>query len=162
MLRRRDIAAAPHRRADEAWAAIVLLIADTLDRSDTIDRAEVVAAFAAVDAVGTRLVAGRHLEKRPVVLVADPVHLSIYTVSGAEALKLEENLAPVPGGGSVSAWKVYLPAPAPLDDQVAAAVAGSTHLSVEDPPAEMVKARAESGGLIDLDALTKRLREDGH
>ena len=38
MLRRRDIAASPARPADEAWAVIVELIADTLDRSAAIER----------------------------------------------------------------------------------------------------------------------------
>jgi hypothetical protein len=41
MLRRRDIAASPARRADEAWAIVVELIADTLDRSTAIDRTDV-------------------------------------------------------------------------------------------------------------------------
>ena len=100
MLRRRDIAASPVRRADEAWAVIVQLLADTLDRSASIDRAEVLDAFGVAGIIGPRLVAARHLERSPVVLVADPVHLSIYTVSGVEALSIEENLGPVPGGSS--------------------------------------------------------------
>jgi hypothetical protein len=159
MLRRRDIAASPTRRADEAWAAVVQLIVDTLERSETIDTADVLAALNVAGAVGPRLVGGRHLEQCPVVLVADPVRLSIYTVSGADAVSLEENLAPVPGGASASNWKVYIPAPEPLAIDVAAAVAGSAHLSADPPPASVVKALAASD-LIDLDALALRLSKD--
>lgn len=160
MLRRRDIAAAPRRHADEAWGAIVELIVNTLDRSDTIERADVVAAFGRVEAVGARLIAGRHLEIKPIVLEADPVRVSIYTVSGANALNLDENLSPVPGGASATDWKVYVPASAPLDAEVTAAVAGSSHLSTDEPPGGVVKAGTETGGLIDLTALAQLLKED--
>ena len=160
MLRWRQVAAAPQRRADEAWAAIVDLIADTLDRSPVIDRPDVVAALAVVETVGPLLVAGRHLETQPLVLVADPVRVSIYTVSGVAALDLEENLAPVAGGASASAWMAYLPAPAPLEADVAKAVKGSSHLSVDKPPDGTIKAAAAGGGLLDLDALKHLLEEE--
>jgi len=159
MLRRRDIAASPARRADEAWAVIVELIADTLDRSAAIDRTDVVDAFGVAGIIGPRLVAARHLEKSPVVLVADPVHLSIYTVSGVEAISIEENLGPVPGGSSASTWKVHLPAPEPLNADITAAVAGSDHLTTDTPPSTFVKSTA-SAELLDLDALTRRLSQD--
>jgi hypothetical protein len=159
MLRRRDIAASPARHADEAWAVIVELIADTLDRSAAIERAAVLDAFTAAGTIGPRLVAARHLEKSPVVLVADPVHLSIYTVSGVEAISIEENLGPVPGGSSASTWKVHLPAPEPLNADITAAVTGSDHLTTEAPPSAAVKSTA-SAELLDLDALARRLSED--
>ncbi len=159
MLRRRDIAASPARRADEAWAVIMDLIADTLDRSTAIDRADVLDAFGVAGIIGPRLVAARHLEKRPVVLVADPVHLSVYTVSGAEAISTEENLGPVPGGSSASTWRVHLPAPEPLNADVTAAVADSDHLTTDIPPSTVVKSAA-SAELLDLDALARRLSQD--
>lgn len=161
MLRRREIAASPARRADEAWTAVVELIADTLDRSTNIERSEVVEALSGLTAVGPRLVAGRHLEKIPVVLAADQVRLSIFTVSGAEAMNLEENLAPVPGGTSATTWKVYVPAPDPLAAEVAAAVAGvgSTCITAEPPPDAVVKA-AQTADIFDLDALARRLKGD--
>lgn len=160
MLRRREVAGAPKRRSDEAWAAIVDLIADTLDHSPVIDRAAVVSALSAAQAVGPRLVAGRHLETRPLVLVAEPVRVSIYTVSGLAALDLEENLAPVPGGASASNWMAYLPAPAPLEAEVVTAVKGSIHLSVDEPPDGTIRAAAAGGGLLDLDALRGLLEEE--
>jgi hypothetical protein len=160
MLRRRDIAASPVRRADEAWAVIVQLLADTLDRSASIDRAEVLDAFGVAGIIGPRLVAARHLERSPVVLVADPVHLSIYTVSGVEALSIEENLGPVPGGSSASTWRVHVPAPEPLTADIIAALAGSAHLTTEAPPATVGKSAA-STELLDLDALARRLSEGG-
>jgi hypothetical protein len=159
MLRRRDIAASPARPADEAWAVIVELIADTLDRSAAIDRTDVLDAFGVAGIIGPRLVAARHLEKSPVVLVADPVHLSIYTVSGVEAISIEESLGPVPGGSSASTWRVHLPAPEPLKADITAAVAGSDHLTTETAPSAAVKSTA-SAELLDLDALTRRLSQD--
>jgi hypothetical protein len=159
MLRRRDVAASPVRRADEAWAVIVELIADTLDRSAAIERADVLECFNAAGTIGPRLVAARHLEQSPVVLVADSVHLSVYTVSGAEAISIEENLGPVPGGSSALTWKVHLPAPEPLDADITAAVAGSDHLTTEAPPSAAVKSTA-SAELLDLDALGRRFSQD--
>lgn len=159
MLRRREVAASPARRADEAWDVVVGLIADTLDRSESIERSEVMEDLAALAVVGPRLVAARHLEKSPVVVVADPVHLSISTVSGVEAMKLEENLAPVPGGASATTWKVYVPAPEPIAPDVAAAIAGSDRVTAEPPPDAIVKA-ARAAEVFDLDALARRLSED--
>lgn len=158
MLRRRDIAASPVRRADEAWAVIVELIADTLDRSGAIERTDVLVAFGALELVGPRLVAARHLERSPVVLVADPVHLSVYTVSGVEAMSIKENLGPVPGGSSASTWRVYLPTPEPLTADITAAVTGSDHLVTETPPSAVVESSA-GAELLDLDALARRLSE---
>lgn len=159
MLRRREVAASPARRADEAWDVVVGLIADTLDRSESIERSEVMEGLAALAVVGPRLVAARHLEKSPVVLVADPVHLSISTVSGVEAMKLDENLAPVPGGASATTWKVHVPAPEPIGSDVAAAIAGSACVTAEPPPDTIVKA-PQTAEVFDLDALARRLRED--
>ena len=160
MLRRREIAASPVRRADEAWDAVVELIADTLDRSGSIERSEVMEALGGLAAVGPRLVAARHLEKSPVVLNAEPVHLSIYTVSGAEAMNLEENLAPVPGGASATSWKVYVPASEPLGADISAAVAGSASITTEPPPDAVVKA-AQAADVFDRHALARRLNENG-
>jgi hypothetical protein len=157
MLRRRDIAASPVRSADEAWTVLVELIADTLDRSAAIERADVLDALGVAGIIGPRLVAARHLEKSPVVLV--PVHLSIYTVSGVEAISIEENLGPVPGGSSASTWRVHLPAPEPLNADIMAAIAGSDHLTTETPPSAAVKSTA-SAELLDLDALARRLSQD--
>jgi hypothetical protein len=159
VLRRRDIAAAPARRADEAWSAVVGLIADTLDRSPDISGVEVKATLSVLSSVGPRLVAGRHLEQNPIVLVAEPVRLSIYTASGAAAVTLEENLAPVPGGASAAEWLVYVPTPDPLATEVETAIAGRAHLSTEQPARTVVKAAA-SGDLIDLDALASYLHEE--
>ena len=158
MLRRRQIAAAPVRRADEAWDAVVKLIADTLDRSGSIERSDVMEALGGLAAVGPRLVAARYLEKSAVLLSAEPLQLSIYTVSGAEAMSLEENLAPVPGGASATSWKVHVPAPEPLGADISAAVAGSASITT-DPPAHAVVKAAQAAGVFDRDSLARRLNE---
>ena len=159
MLRRRYIAASPVRRADEAWIVIVDLIADTLDQSATIKRADVIEAFTVAVTVGPRLIAARHVEKSPIVVDAGPLQLSIYTVSGVEAISIEENLGPVPGASSASAWKVHLPAPEPLTADVVAAVTGSDHVTTEVPISTAAKS-ASGAELLDLDALARQLSED--
>jgi hypothetical protein len=159
MQRRRDIAASPVRRADETWGVIVALLADTLDRSAVIERADVLDVFEAVETIGPRLISARHLEKEPLVLVADPIHLSIFSVSGADALSMEENLSPVPGGSSATTWKVHLPAPETLEADILAAVSKSNHLTVGSPQSSSTK-RAADAELLDLDAVARRLNQD--
>jgi hypothetical protein len=113
--------------------------------------------MSAAAAVGTMLVAGGHLDHHPVVVVADPVHLSITTVSGAGATTVDENLEPVPGGASAAAWTVYLPTPDPLGDAVRAVTAANVHLRAEEPPAP-VEAKRSTGtaGVLNVDALIRR------
>jgi hypothetical protein len=161
--RRRTIAAAPERRASETWEVISALVADTLDRSASITRGEVVAAMETAAPAGRMLVAGGHLDAHSVVLVAAPVHLSITTVSGVAATTLEENLEPVPGGATATAWTIYLPTPDPLGDAVRAVAAGSPHLSAEEAPADAEPSVASStrpagraAGVIDLAAFGRR------
>ena len=163
MQRRRTIAAAPERRASETWAVISALVADTLERSPSITRGEVVAAMEAAAPAGRMLVAGGHLDAHPVVLVAAPVHVSITTASGVAATSLEENLEPVPGGASATAWTVYLPTPDPLGDAVRAVAAGSAHLSAEEAPtdaepsvAASTSAAGRAAGVLDLAAFERR------
>ena len=159
MQRLRYIAASPVRRADETWAVIVSLLADTLDLSPVIKRAEVVEAFDIVGSIGPRLVAAHHLEKSPIMLLADPIHLSIYSVSGARTMSIQENLSPVPGGSSVAAWKVHLPAPEAIAADISAAVAKSNYLTVEFPPTSS-NGGAANTGLLDLEALARNLSKD--
>jgi hypothetical protein len=158
--RHRDIAAAPQRGAATTWEAITCLIADTLDRSASIDRAEVETAMRAAAPVGRHLVAGGHLDRQPLTLIAEPVYCTISTVSGTAALSLEENLNPIPGGGSAETFMIYLPAPAVMAQAVKDAAKTSPHLSADVPPEpadEATAARTRAGvGMIDLDALAQR------
>ena len=159
MLRRRNIAASPMRRADETWDVIVTFVADTLDCSSDIERADVINAFEAVATIGPRLIAARHLEKTPLVLLADPIHLSLFCVSGADALSTKENLSPVPGGSSATTWKVYFPAPETLEADILAAVATSKYLTVDSPPSLSTKC-ASGAEVLDLEALARRFNQD--
>lgn len=156
MQRHREIAAAPQRPASQAWATISQLVVDTLQRSASISAGDVDIALAAAAPAGMMLIAGGHLDRHPLVVDADPVHLSITTVSGSAAMALEENLAPVPGGASATAWTVYLPTPNPVGDAVRAVVAGRSHLSAEEPPEAETKSTVASAGTVDLDALARR------
>jgi hypothetical protein len=157
MQRHRKIAAAPERPASQAWATISQLVVDTLDRSPSISAAEVDTAMAVAAPAGMMLIAGGHLDRHPLVVVADPVHLSITTVSGVAASALEENLAAVPGGASATAWTVHLPTPAPVGDAVRTVVAGQAHLSADEPAADMGSRQAlAEEGVINLDALADR------
>lgn len=158
MLRTRIIGAAPRRGPLETWEIISSLVADTLDQSDAIDGPSVLAVLSAADKAGLPLVAGGHLEKHPIVLVAPPVHLSIFTLSGDEALSFDENLSPVPGGASSKTWKVHLPSVDPLVSVVSDAVKESEFLT-DSPLPDSVDERSAmtaSRSVIDRDALAKR------
>ena len=157
MQRLRQIGAAPRRSASEAWSVISALVVETLERSPVITADDVAAAMDCAAPAGRMLIAGGHLDRHAVVVAADPVDLSITTVSGTAALTLEENLAPVPGGATATDWMVYLPAPEPLAAVVRSAVAGAAHLRAGDPAGAAVKAatRTAGAGLVDLQALAR-------
>lgn len=163
MRRHRDIAAAPSRSATATWQAITDLVADTLDRSPHIDRADVESVMATAAVVGRPLVAGGHLDQHPLTLVADPVHCTIRTVSGTGALSLEENLNPIPGGGQATGFMLHLPTPDPLEGVVRVTAERSPHLSADPPPDLASHLEAGDGdvlgGLVDLEALARRKAE---
>ena len=148
MKRHRKIAAAPERPAGEAWRTATALLADTLERSDAIDRAEVEKAMDVAGGVGRQLVSGGHLGADPLVLVAGDMWLEIEFVSGDGALTLDENLAPVPGGAGVSAWRLHLPQVEPLAKLVRKVAKEDGHLSAEEPEEKSASAtKAAAGGL---------------
>jgi len=161
MQRHRQVAAAPERKASETWEAIGQLVVATLERSPHITRSDVAAAMRAAGPVGVMLVAGGHLETHPLVIVADPVYLSVTTVSGGAAMRLDEDLGPVPGGAAARDWTIYVPTPDPVGGAVRAALGGSPHLSSAAPPAESVAKSEKAAGasVLNLDALAKRARE---
>lgn len=155
MLRHRTVAAAPARSTSETWCAITDLIVDTLDRSAGLDRTSILASLAAGRAAGMMLIAGGHLEQHPLTLIADPVHLQITTVSGADALTLEENLGPVPGGVGADGWTLHLPTPDPVGSAITESVRGQAHLSATDPFSPVQQASG-TRTLINAAALAAR------
>jgi hypothetical protein len=158
MQRHRDIAAAPRRAATETWQAITDLVADTLDRSPHVARVDVELVFLTARMAGLPLVAGGHLDRHPITLVAGPVHCSIGTVSGTAALSLDENLSPIPGGGSVTEFTVHLPTPDPLEALVRMTAKRSPHLTAE-PPASAQGQDDNRSELVNLEALARRKGE---
>jgi hypothetical protein len=152
MDRSRHIGAAPARTSVETWLVIESLITSTLAASPDVDRAEVAAAMAAAAPVVRLLIAGGHLDKEPVVLVAPPIHLSIRTLSGDAALR-EGDPASVPGGATVTTWTLHLPTPSPFEAQVRAVTARHPRLSA-DAPASTSESMSSSAG-IDRKALSR-------
>ncbi|MGI5223752.1 hypothetical protein [Actinoallomurus sp. CA-142502] len=157
MLRTREVAAAPVRSASATWAVIATLVADTVERSSSLTRAEAEQAMDAAAPVGRMLVAGGHLDRRPVTLITGMVYCQISTVSGTAALTLQENLNPVPGAAGAKDFTVYLPSPSPLEGLVEAAADGHPRLSAASPRKvpQPTQAAAGSGSLIDQDALRR-------
>ena len=96
------------------------------------------------------------LDREPVVVVAALLHLSITTVTGDEALTLEENLAPAPGAASATEWMLYLPTPAPLTAMVTAVADKHANLSASEPPDDAETSMDQTAAAIDLDALARR------
>jgi hypothetical protein len=160
MLRHRSIAAAPVRGASEAWQVVVQLLADTLERSPSVEDGSVRAALAPLAGLGTALVAGGHLEKTPLILSDAALEVEIRVVTSDAALTIEENLNPVPGGGSTTKdWTLYLPAPAPLADAARTAVEDCGHVTTEVPAVREASADGKAGNLVDSDAV-RRLGSD--
>jgi hypothetical protein len=153
LLLHREVAGAPVRSASLAWQTITDLVVGTLERSPSISGASVVAALEPLGEVGPALVAGGYLESEPVVLIASPVHLEITVVSGDEALRLEENTTPVPGGASATNWMLHVPAPKPLAAWVREATEGSDQLTTETPPSREDRGEQVADALVDLGAL---------
>jgi hypothetical protein len=143
--RLRKIAAAPERTAGDVWHTITTLLADTLERSEAVERADVEGTMEAAAGVGRQLVAGGHLRKNPLILVAGEMWLEIETVSGNDAFDLNENLSPVPGAATVSNWTLHLPQVEPLAKLVRKAAKEDEHLSAEEPKAESAAASASAG-----------------
>jgi hypothetical protein len=156
--RRREIASAPKRSTAEVWQAIRELLGDTLDRSSSIDRADVDTALDPLDGVARMLISAGHLEGHPFVLVAGELWLEITTVSGGSALSLQENLNPVPGGAGASDWTLHVPQVEPMAKLVRTTVKGHDHLSADEPTAP-AQVAAKAGGGVDLDAIARWARE---
>jgi hypothetical protein len=151
--RSRKIAAAPERPAPESWATLAGLIEESVGRSEQIEAAEIEASMEVARGVGTILIAGGHLDRHPITVIAGELHLSLTTVSGDAALALEENLKPVMGATKASAWKVYLPTPDPLGSAIKKVTKSDPNLSTEDPPDSAAAESAASSSLLDPDAL---------
>lgn len=154
MLRYRSIAASPVRSASVTWQVITGLVADTIAVSAALRGSEAEQAMSVAASAGRMLIAGGHLDRHPLTLVAGLLHCEITTVSGTAALTLEENLNPVPGAAGAETFTIYLPSPDPLGPVVSAAIAAHSRLSEATPPAEL-KTADSSAPLIDLDALRK-------
>lgn len=156
MQRRRAIAAGPVRTASEAWKVIIDLLSVTLARAAAIDQDQVRDSFSRLASIGPMLVGPRHLERHDLVLAAGPLELAINTVSGADALSLDENLNEVPGAAGAGEWNLWLPEVEPLAAWLETAVKGDRHLHVGEPQRGGVNTQngARLGkrfGEIDLD-----------
>ena len=135
MNRHRTIAAAPVRSAAEAWGVVSRLFADTLERSPAVPAGSVTTELTKLHGLGPALIAGGHLESKGLVLVDVGFHLTVLVATGDAALRVDENLNPVPGGATATnRWTLHLPAVGPLDATIAAAAAHSSHLSTGNPP----------------------------
>lgn len=159
MKRHRTIAASPERSASRAWSTICDLVADTLERSASIDRSAVEATMAHAGEAGLMLVAGGHLEAEPITVLAGELDLEITTVSGDKALTVEENLNPVPGAASAEEWMIHLPAPAPLERVVHDICATDPHVSWEPPGSAVTASATRESALVDSAALAAWAKE---
>lgn len=158
MLRNRTVAASPVRGASATWQVITDLVADTIATSASLSRSEAEQAMAVAAPAGRLLVAGGHLDRHPLTLVAGLVHCEITTVSGTAALTADENLNAIPGAAGADSFTIHLPSPDPLEAVVSTAAAGHARLSNAVPAAES-QAPASSGSLIDLGAPQRAVTE---
>lgn len=156
-VRHRDIAASPVRSAQETWITITELLTDTLERSSDINVGEVERTLDALTPAAVALVAPGHFEREPLTLRAEPLRLTIGTVSGERAFRAfeEENLNPVPGGASATHWVMHIPRPVALVPLIDSVVANLDHVSTNPPPDESA-AKSESNHKLAIDL--KRLK----
>lgn len=154
MKRVRTVPAAPVRSASATWELIENMIVQSLEPSASIRTDDVRSGLAGVASVGRLLVAGGHLDRHPVTLVAAPVHLSIFTVSGDDALGTDDP-EHVVGAATATDWTLYLPSPDPLGAIVEDAVRSHPNLSADEPPGDVPTSAA--GPSIDREALARHL-----
>lgn len=156
MTRHRDIAASPVRTAFETWETIANLIVSTLERSPDLDGADIRHTLDSLTPVGLALVAPGHLDRQPLTLTAAPLHLTINTRSGEEALRAleEENLNPVPGAATASNWMLYIPRPDGIAALIDEITSDLTRVSTDPAPASStIESAASTGVDIDLGRL---------
>jgi hypothetical protein len=145
MERTRKFTASPVRPATETWTQIKGLLAESLERSSAVTDNSVAAALSPLDGLASSLIASGYLATEPLVVVAGDLRLNLYAVRGDAAFAVEEDLSPVPGAASSPAdWRMYVPSPAHLRDNVAEACAGQYHLTSGKPPAATGTAAAAS------------------
>lgn len=152
MLRYRTVAASPLRSATATWQVIANLVTETLAKAASLSIADAEEAMSVAAPVGRLLIAGGHLDRHAVTLIAGAVHCEITTVSGTEALTIEENLNPIPGAAEATTFTIHLPTPEPLQAAVEAAAKGHRRLSTAGPHGAQAQATS-AGPLIDPDAL---------
>lgn len=151
MARHRTLAASPVRSAAEVWDKASDLVATTLAKSDSITEVDVRSVFDTLRAAGHALVAGGHLDREPITVVAEPLRLTVGTATGTNAFAaLEaENDSPVPGAATATQWTVHLPRPSGLASLINEVAAGVDHATSDDPPSENEKA-ATASAVLDL------------
>lgn len=155
MTRRRLIAASPVRTAATTWEAVADVVARSLGRSSSIAASDVRGVFERLSGAGVALVAGGHLDRTPLTVVASPLRLEVQTVSGEEAFSAlaEENPNPVSGASTAESWKVYLPNPPGLAPLLKEALEGIAEASTGDPPADTEPAASARPARFDLSRL---------
>lgn len=159
MERHRLIAAAPFRSATDAWQITSSLIADTLEISSAIESGSVASELAPLNGLVPALIAGGHLESNGLVLCDINLHVTFCVVTADAALRVQENLNPVPGGGNATdGWILYVPPVKTLVASITAATKKSPHLSADAPPASAPKLKEQirsEHSYIDLESLRK-------
>ncbi|MBF4592010.1 hypothetical protein ITJ68_18215 [Curtobacterium sp. VKM Ac-1395] len=153
MRRSRIIAGTPCRSATEAWATVVALIGDSIERSNDVPDGSCAKALRPLDGLMAAMISSGSFDDRPIVVTAGPFQVAVTIATGDAAFTVEENLAPVPGGASaVAAWKMYIPARGSLGAALEAAAAALDHVSTGTAPEPSEKASTGSSA-IDAAAL---------
>lgn len=137
---------------------IVQLVAETLDKSSSLEGTSITQELsAAVSAFGL-LASGGHLRNGELVLVAPGLRLRIDVPVGESAMTAVANTDPPRGAATADTWHLHVPVPESLASVVRAAVHECKHLTdVAPPDDEPVVESTSLAGSIDL----ARLRSVG-
>lgn len=150
----RIIAGRPVRSGVVVAAAVVDLVAATLESSPHIDAQEVRNELGAAVPALSLLASGGYLANGGLVLVAAGLRLTISVPVGEHALSVDENDDAPRGAATATNWALHVPTPPGMAEVAKSAAASCPHVSTDPPgePAEQVSAAAA----IDLTRLVSR------
>ena len=154
MKAKRTLPGRPVNDTSNVVIRIINLVAETLDRSPSLDANEIRAELqAAATALGL-LSSGGHLRSGELVLVAPGLRLRIDVPVGEYAFSSREHMDPPRGAATADGWSLHLPVPDSLAPVVKAASRSCPHISVEPAPVEAPSQKGPSrASTIDLSRL---------
>ena len=150
----RTVPGRPVNDSSSTTARIIKLVAETLDRSPSLDVDAIRVELDAAETALGLLAVGGHLRRGELVLVTSGLRLRIDVPVGEDALAATEHTDPPRGAASADAWILHIPVPDTLATIVRAVSKSCPHVSVEPAPTEAPPRKdSAAASTIDLSRL---------